>query len=144
MFTGLSEKITGVFKKLKGQGVINESSLKEALREIRVALLEADVSISVAKEFIEKINQKSLGKEVFKSITPGQMIIKIVNDELIDLLGSKNSEINLKAKSPVLMMMVGLQGSGKTTTTAKLAKWLELNKKKKVLMRLLKTNLAIL
>jgi len=134
MFTGLSEKITGVFKKLKGQGVINESSLKEALREIRVALLEADVSISVAKEFIEKINQKSLGKEVFKSITPGQMIIKIVNDELIDLLGSKNSEINLKAKSPVLMMMVGLQGSGKTTTTAKLAKWLELNKKKKVLM----------
>ena len=134
MFESLSEKISGVFEKLKGKGVIDEKSLNEALREIRVALLEADVSIEIAKEFIEKIKTKALGKEVIKSITPGQMIVKIVNDELVELLGSSNIEINLKAKPPIIMMMVGLQGSGKTTSTAKLAKWLENNKSKKVLM----------
>ncbi len=134
MFENLSEKISGVFEKLKGKGVIDEKSLNEALREIRVALLEADVSIEIAKEFIEKIKIKALGKEVIKSVTPGQMIIKIVNDELVELLGSSNIEINLKAKPPIVMMVVGLQGSGKTTSTAKLAKWLENNKSKKVLM----------
>ena len=134
MFSSLSEKITNVFSKLKGKGIIDEASLKEALREIRVALLEADVSLVVAKEFIEKIKNKSLGKEIHNSITPGQMIIKIVNDELISLLGSENSEINLKAKAPVTMMMVGLQGSGKTTTTAKLSKWISKNYDKNILM----------
>ncbi|MBF91590.1 MAG: signal recognition particle protein, partial [Rickettsiales bacterium] len=134
MFENLTDKISGIFDKLKGKGVIDEKSLSEALREIRVALLEADVSLEVAKDFIEKVKVKSLGKEVFKSVTPSQMIIKIVNDELTDLLGSKNTEINLKAKPPVLMLMVGLQGSGKTTTTAKLGSWLIKNKNKKVLM----------
>ena len=89
MFENLSEKISGVFDKLKGKGVIDEKSSNEALREIRVALLEADVSIEIAKEFIEKIKIKALGKEVIKSVTPGQMIIKIVNDELVELLGLK-------------------------------------------------------
>ena len=134
MFSNLSEKITNVFSKLKGKGIIDEDSLTEALREIRVALLEADVSLIVAKEFIEKIKNKSLGTEVHKSITPGQMIIKIVNDELVSLLGSENAEINLKAKAPITMMMVGLQGSGKTTTTAKLSKWISKNFNKNILM----------
>tara|TARA_B100001027_G_scaffold196569_1_gene153519 strand:- start:512 stop:1888 length:1377 start_codon:yes stop_codon:yes gene_type:complete len=134
MFSNLSEKIANVFSKLKGKGIIDEDSLTEALREIRVALLEADVSLIVAKEFIEKIKNKSLGTEVHKSITPGQMIIKIVNDELVSLLGSENAEINLKAKAPITMMMVGLQGSGKTTTTAKLSKWISKNFNKNILM----------
>ena len=134
MFSGLSEGITNVVNKLKGRGIIDEASLSEAFREIRVSLLEADVSLTVAKEFIEKIKEKSLGTEVHKSILPGQMIIKIVNDELVYLLGSQNSEINLKAKAPITMMMVGLQGSGKTTTTAKLSKWISKNFNKNILM----------
>ena len=134
MFENLTKKITGVFSKLKGKGVIDDSSLNEALREIRVALLESDVSISIAKDFIEKIRTKSLGQEVIKSVTPAQMVIKIVNDQLTDLLGSENSELIVDAKPPVLMMMVGLQGSGKTTSSAKIAKWIEKNKNKKVMM----------
>ena len=98
MFANLTDKISGIFDKLKGKGVIDEKSLNDALREIRVALLEADVSLEVAKEFIEKVNVKSLGKEVFKSITPGQMIIKIVNDELTNLLGSNKELISSKKK----------------------------------------------
>jgi len=134
MFENLSKKISGIFDKLKGKGVIDESSLNEALREIRVALLESDVSISIAKDFIEKVKTKALGKEVIRSVSPAQMVVKIVNDELVHLLGSNNSEINLNAKPPAVIMMVGLQGSGKTTSTAKLAKWIEVNKNKKVLM----------
>jgi signal recognition particle subunit SRP54 len=134
MFANLTEKINGVFDKLKGRGVIDDSSLNEALREIRVALLESDVSIVVAKDFIEKVRDKAFGQKVVKSITPAQMVVKIVNDELTKLLGSENPEINLKTKPPILMMMVGLQGSGKTTSTAKLANWLEKNKNKKVMM----------
>ena len=120
MFENLTEKITGVFSKLKGKGVIDEASLNEALREIRVALLESDVSISIAKDFIEKIRTKASGQEVIKSISPDQMIIKIVNDQLTELLGSENDSLKLNAKTPVLFLMVGLQGSGKTTTSAKL------------------------
>ncbi len=134
MFENLTEKITGVFSKLKGKGVIDEASLNEALREIRVALLESDVSISIAKDFIEKIRAKASGQEVIKSVTPAQMVIKIVNDELTSLLGSENSELTVNAKPPVLIMMVGLQGSGKTTTSAKIAKWINKNKNKKVMM----------
>ena len=113
MFQSLTEKITGIFDKLKGKGFINEETLDSVMREIRVALLESDVSISVAKEFIEKVKIKARGKEVIKSISPAQMVIKIVNDELTDILGSENSEINLNAKTPILILMVGLQGSGK-------------------------------
>ena len=116
MFNSLTEKITETFKKLKGQGSINEKSLNEALREIRIALLEADVALSVSKEFIEQIREKALGQEVIRSVSPGQMVIKIVNDELVKILGSENHDINLKSKPPVIILMVGLQGSGKTTT----------------------------
>ena len=134
MFENLTDKITDVFNKLKGKGIIDEDSLNEALREIRIALLESDVSIKVAKDFIERVKQKALGKEVIKSVSPSQMVVKIVNDELTSLLGSESYEINLKSKPPAIMLMVGLQGSGKTTTSAKLAKWIEKNKNKKVLM----------
>ena len=134
MFENLTDKITDVFNKLKGKGIIDENSLNEALREIRIALLESDVSIKVAKDFIERVKQKALGKEVIKSVSPSQMVVKIVNDELTSLLGSESYEINLKSKPPAIMLMVGLQGSGKTTTSAKLAKWIEKNKNKKVLM----------
>ena len=133
MFENLTDKITNVFNKLKGKGIIDENSLNEALREIRIALLESDVSIKVAKDFIERVKQKALGKEVIKSVSPSQMVVKIVNDELTSLLGSESYEINLKSKPPAIMLMVGLQGSGKTTTSAKLAKWIEQNKNKKVL-----------
>ncbi len=134
MFENLQNKITGIFDKLKGKGVIDETSLSDALREIRVALLESDVSIPVAKNFIENVRNKALGKEVVRSVSPAQMVVKIVNDELIDLLGSENSEINLSSKPPAIIMMVGLQGSGKTTSTAKISHWIEKNKKKKVMM----------
>ena len=130
----LNRKITSAFNKLKGKGLIDEASLSDALREIRIALLESDVSISVAKDFINRVREKSLGKEVIKSISPGQMVIKIVNDELTELLGSESYEVNLKSKPPALVLMVGLQGSGKTTSSAKLANWIEKNKSKKVMM----------
>ena len=134
MFENLTEKITSAFNKLKGKGLIDEASLSDALREIRIALLESDVSISVAKDFINRVREKSLGREVIKSISPGQMVIKIVNDELTELLGSESYEVNLKSKPPALVLMVGLQGSGKTTSSAKLANWIEKNKSKKVMM----------
>ncbi len=134
MFENLTEKITSAFNKLKGKGLIDEASLSDALREIRIALLESDVSISVAKDFINRVREKSLGKEVIKSVSPGQMVIKIVNDELTELLGSESYEVNLKSKPPSLVLMVGLQGSGKTTSSAKLANWIEKNKSKKVMM----------
>ncbi len=134
MFENLTKRISSVFDKLKGKGVIDDNSLNEALREIRIALLESDVSVLIAKNFIEKIREKALGQEVIKSVSPGQMVIKIVNDELTQLLGSDNSEIKIDSKPPTLIMMVGLQGSGKTTSTAKLSKWIEKNKKKKVIM----------
>ncbi len=134
MFENLTDKITGIFDKLKGRGVIDESTLNDVMREIRVALLESDVSISVAKSFIDGVKTKALGKEIIKSVSPAQMIIKIVNDELTKLLGSQNDELNLKGKTPALILMVGLQGSGKTTTSAKLAKWIIKNLKKNVMM----------
>ena len=134
MFDSLSDKITQAFKKLTGKGTINESSLNEALREIRIAFLEADVALSATKTFIESIKSKALGKTVLNSVSPGQMVIKIVNDELIKFLGSDNYEINLKSKPPVVILMAGLQGSGKTTTSAKLANRLINKQKKTVLM----------
>ena len=134
MFDSLSDKITQAFKKLTGKGTINESSLNDALREIRIAFLEADVALSATKAFIESIKFKALGKAVLNSVSPGQMVIKIVNDELIKFLGSDNYEINLKSKPPVVILMAGLQGSGKTTTSAKLAKRLISKLKKTVLM----------
>ena len=131
MFESLTEKISGIFDKLKSKGFINNETLDSVMREIRVALLESDVAISVAKDFIEKVKIKANGQEIIKSVSPSQMVIKIVNDELTEILGSDNAEINLNAKAPVLILMVGLQGSGKTTSTGKLAKWIINNKKKK-------------
>ena len=100
MFENLTEKITLIFDKLKGKGIIDEPTLSDAMREIRVALLESDVSISVAKDFIQDVKSKALGQEIIKSVSPAQMIIKIVNDELTHLLGSQNDELNLRGKTP--------------------------------------------
>ena len=118
MFENLTNKISNIFDKIKGSGVIDDSSLQNVMREIRIALLESDVSLSVAKDFIENVKSKAIGQEVIKSISPDQMIIKIVNDQLTELLGSENDSLKLNAKTPVLFLMVGLQGSGKTTTSA--------------------------
>ncbi len=134
MFSNLTEKINQTFKKLRGQGVINEKNLGEALREIRIALLEADVALEVTKSFIETVKTKSLGKEVIDSVSPGQMVIKIVNDELTNVLGSENNDINLKTEPPAIILLVGLQGSGKTTTAAKISKKIHKNHKKRVLL----------
>ena len=134
MFENLTNKFEEIFSSLKKAPSLDEKQVDEGLRGIRQALLEADVSLEVAKQFIEKIKPKALGQEIVRSTSPGQMVVKIVYDELVNLLGENNSEVNLNAVPPVPIMLVGLQGSGKTTTTAKLAKYLEINKKKKIMM----------
>lgn len=121
-FEGLSEKLNGVFKRLKSRGKLSEADVKEAMREVRLALLEADVSYKVVKDFVAKVTEKAVGEEVLNSLTPAQQVIKIVNDELIALMGDSNAKINMPAKPPCVIMMCGLQGSGKTTHSAKLAK----------------------
>ncbi len=122
-FEGLSEKLSGVFKKLKGKGVLKEDDVKEAMREVRLALLEADVNYKVAKDFIKTVTEKCVGSEVLQSLTPVQHVIKIVRDEMTELMGSTNSRIQFSSKLPTIIMMCGLQGSGKTTHSAKLAKY---------------------
>jgi len=134
MFENLTNKFEEVFSSLKKAPSLDEAQVDEGLRGIRQALLEADVSLRVVKEFIERVKPKALGEEIIRSTSPGQMVVKIVYDELVKLLGDTNYDINLNAVPPVPMMLVGLQGSGKTTTTAKIAKYLEKNKKKKVMM----------
>ena len=134
MFENLTNKFEEIFSSLKKAPSLNEKQVDEGLREIRLALLEADVSLEVVKEFINRVKPKALGQEIIRSTSPGQMVVKVVNDELISFLGDKNSDIELNAVPPVPVMLVGLQGSGKTTTTAKLARFLEANKKKKVMM----------
>ncbi len=134
MFENLTNKFEEVFSSLKKSPSLDEKQVDEGLRGIRQALLEADVTLEVAKQFIENVKPKALGTEIIRSTSPGQMVVKVVYDELVKLLGEKNEEINLNAVPPVPMMLVGLQGSGKTTTTAKLAKFLENNKKKKIMM----------
>lgn len=122
MFEALSEKLEGIFKKLKGRGLLREEDIVSALKEIKMALLEADVNFKVVKDFTERVRVKAIGKEVTESITPGQQVVKIVYDELCSLMGGKHSKINLSPNPPTVLMLVGLHGSGKTTTTAKLAK----------------------
>ncbi len=134
MFENLTNKFEEIFSSLKKSPSLDEKQVDEGLRNIRQALLEADVSLTVAKEFIDNVKPKALGQEIVRSTSPGQMVVKIVYDEIVKLLGENNSEVNLNAVPPVPMMLVGLQGSGKTTTTAKLAKYLEINKKKKIMM----------
>src|SRR3989441_1975771 len=124
MFDSLSSKLQNAFRNLRGLGKISEENAGDALREVRMALLEADVNFKVARDFIERVKTKSLGAEVVQSIQPGQQIIKIIHDELVDLLGSENAGLNL-AKSPSCILMVGLHGSGKTTSSGKLARLLQ-------------------
>ena len=133
-FEGLSEKLGGVFKRLKSRGKLTESDVREAMREVKMALLEADVSYKVVKDFVAKVTEKAVGEEVLTSLTPGQHVIKIVNDELIALMGEQNSRINIPAKPPCVIMMCGLQGSGKTTHVAKLAKYFKDNGKRPLLV----------
>ena len=134
MFDSLSNRLNEVFDKLKKRGALSEADVTAALREIRVALLEADVALPVVKDFVEAVRERAVGEEVVRSVTPGQMVIKIVNDHLTEMLGGDAVEINLAATPPVAIMMVGLQGSGKTTTTAKLALHLRDRYRKKALM----------
>lgn len=139
MFDTLSERLAGVFDKLTGRGALSEKDVKAAMREVRRALLEADVALEVARDFIEKVTVRAVGQEVVKSITPGQMVVKIVHDELVKVLGESAVPLDLNAAPPVPIMMVGLQGSGKTTSTAKIAKRLKEKENKKVLMASLDT-----
>ena len=134
MFENLTNKFEEALSSLKKTPSLDEKQVDDGLRNIRVALLESDVSLEVAKEFINNVKPKALGKEIVRSTSPGDMVVKIVYDELVSILGDKNSQINLNAVPPVPIMLVGLQGSGKTTTTAKLAKYLEKQNKKKVMM----------
>lgn len=120
-FEGLTEKLTNAFKKLRGKGRLTESDVKEAMREIRMALLEADVSYKVVKDFVARVSERAVGSDVLESLTPAQMIVKIVNEELTALMGGEEAKLNLSSKSPTIVMMVGLQGAGKTTNSAKLA-----------------------
>ena len=124
-FEGLSEKLNNVFKKLKSRGKLTESDVKDAMREVKLALLEADVSYKVVKDFVKKVSERAVGEDVLASLTPAQQVIKIVNEELCSLMGNSNSRINFASKPPTVIMMCGLQGSGKTTHSAKLAKLLK-------------------
>ncbi|MFN3233211.1 MAG: signal recognition particle protein [Alphaproteobacteria bacterium] len=139
MFESLSSRLGDIFDTLRSRGVLNESDVNAAMREVRVALLEADVALPVVKEFIDKVKTRAVGQEVLKSVTPGQMVVKIVNDELTEMLGGESEGLNLAAIPPAAVMMVGLQGSGKTTSTAKIAKRLTEKERKKVLMASLDT-----
>ena len=131
MFENLTNKFEEIFSSLKKAPSLSEKDVDEGLRGIRQALLEADVALPVAKKLIENIRPKAIGQEIVRSTSPGQMIVKIVYDELVSFLGDKESQLNFNNIPPISIMLVGLQGSGKTTTTAKLAKYIEVNKKKK-------------
>ena len=141
MFDTLSDRLTGVFDRLRGRGALNEGDVREAMREVRIALLEADVALPVARKFIDAVTDKAVGQQVLRSVTPGQQVVKIVNDELVAMLGGEGAApLVLDAKPPVVIMMVGLQGSGKTTTTAKLGKLIREKHGKKAMMASLDVN----
>ena len=134
MFDTLSDRLGSVFDRLRGRGALTEADVRSAMREVRVALLEADVALPVARDFVDQVTEKAVGQEVLRSVTPGQMFVKYVHDQLVETLGADTAELNLKVTPPAVIMMVGLQGSGKTTTTAKLAKRLSERERKRVLM----------
>ena len=134
MFENLTNKLENIFSKLKSAPSLTEKQVEIGLKEIRLALLEADVALPVVKEFISNVKPKAIGQEIIKSTSPGQMIVKVVYDELVNILGTQNEELNFKAVPPVSLLLVGLQGSGKTTSAAKLAKIIEKNQKKKVML----------
>ncbi len=134
MFETLSGKLGSVFDKLRGRGALTQDDVDAALRDVRVALLEADVALQVVKDFISAVKLEAIGQQVVRSVTPGQMVVKIVNDKLVEMLGSSAVDLNLRANPPVAILMLGLQGSGKTTTSAKLARRLVQKDRKKVLL----------
>ena len=134
MFENLSDRLSHTVKKLRGQARITEENVKDAMREVRMALLEADVALPVVRTFTDKVKQRALGKEVLSSLTPGQVMIKIVNDELVNIMGEANESLDLKTQPPAVILMAGLQGAGKTTTAAKLAKLLKERENKSVAM----------
>lgn len=134
VFEGLADKLQGTFKKLRGRGKLSEADINEAMREVRMALLEADVNFKVVKDFIAKIKEKALGQEVMQSLTPAQFVVKIVNDELTDLMGGTQSRITVSSRPPTIIMLVGLQGAGKTTTAGKLAHLLKKQSKRPLLV----------
>ncbi|WP_448581628.1 signal recognition particle protein [Thermaurantiacus sp.] len=140
MFESLADRLNAVFDKLRGRGALTELEVRGAMREVRIALLEADVALPVVKSFIDKATERAVGAEVLKSVTPGQQVVKIVHDILVETLGSETAEMAVDVAPPAVIMMVGLQGSGKTTTTAKLAKHLAEKRRKKVLMASLDVN----
>ena len=141
MFDTLSDRLGNVFDRLKGRGALNEQDVRGAMREVRIALLEADVALPVVRRFIDSVTEQAVGQSVLRSVTPGQQVVKIVNDAIVEMLGGEETaELDLNAAPPVVIMMVGLQGSGKTTTTAKLAKLLKEKQGKKVLMASLDVN----
>lgn len=139
MFDSLSERLGGVFDRLKGRGALTEADVRTAMREVRIALLEADVALPVARQFVDGVTEQAVGQQVLRSVTPGQQVVKIVNDALVAMLGPDTAELHLDVTPPAVIMMVGLQGSGKTTTTAKLAKLLK-KQGKKVMMASLDVN----
>ncbi|WP_445366936.1 signal recognition particle protein [Methylomonas sp. BW4-1] len=132
MFDNLSDRLSGTLKKIKGQGRLTESNIQDTMREVRMALLEADVALPVVTDFIDQVTQRALGQEVQTSLTPGQAMIKVVQSELVKVMGSANEELNLRTNPPAIVLMAGLQGAGKTTTVAKLGRHLKEKKKKKV------------
>ena len=134
-FESLSDKLQNVFKKLRGKGVLTEKDIKDALREVKLALLEADVNFKVVKDFVKSVQERAAGQEVLASLTPGQQVVKIVHEEMIALLGSEeNTSIQYSSKPPTVIMLLGLQGAGKTTMAAKLAGLLKKQGKKPMLV----------
>ena len=134
MFESLSKSLNGVFRNLRGRGKLSEKNVKDALREVRMALLEADVALPVVRGFVETVQTRAVGQEVIGSLTPGQALVRVGRDELTALMGQANDELNLKTTPPAVILVAGLQGSGKTTTVAKLARWLKEREKKSVLV----------
>ena len=134
MFENLSQRLGGVIRNLRGQGRLTEENIRDALREVRMALLEADVALPVVRDFIERVRERAVGQEVLKSLSPGQALVKVVHDELVVTMGRANDALNLSVQPPAVILMAGLQGSGKTTTSAKLARWLAERDRKKVML----------
>ena len=134
MFANLTDRLTGTLNKLRGLGRITDENIKSTLKEIRTALLEADVALSVVKDFIEKVREQAVGTKVLNNVHPGEALVKVVNDQLVQVLGAEHAELDLKAEPPVVILMAGLQGSGKTTTVAKLARWLKETQGKSVMV----------
>jgi signal recognition particle subunit SRP54 len=134
MFDSLSDRLSGVFDRLRGRGALTEADVRGAMREVRIALLEADVALPVVRDFVDKVTEQAVGQQVLRSVTPGQQVVKIVHDALVEMLGAEASELEIEVIPPAVVMMVGLQGSGKTTSTAKIAKRLSEKGRKKVMM----------